>query len=78
MTAPTLLEVRFLSQDFEFIPEVGVSGFVRIELVKSYQPLDGTRTRDFLYHRYSWALATSGTFEFLREIPLGLATVSGA
>lgn len=78
MTAATLLEVTFLSQDFEYIPELGVSGYVRIELVRSYQNIDGETNREYFYQRHSWADATSGSFDFLRQLPLGLATVSGA
>lgn len=81
MTNPVPLDVKFISQDFEFIPEVGVSGYVKLELVRSYQPIDGVRNREFLYHRYSWSTDSTGGvsgFQFLRELPFGLATVSGA
>lgn len=75
----TIPEVEFLSMSGpEFIPEVGVSGYVRLDLVRDYQPIDGESSREFLFHKYSWAEALSGSFEFLREVPFGLATVSGA
>lgn len=73
------LEVKFLSQSFEFIPELGVSGFVRQDLVTSYQPMEGERAREYSYLRHSWAeTVDADEFEFLRAFPFGLATVSGA
>lgn len=74
-----MIEVSFLSQAFEFIPEMGVSGYVKVELCRSYTLVDGGPRGWFLYQRHSWSSdPNAADFAFLREIPFGFAAVSGA
>lgn len=63
--------------NFEYIPSLGVSGYVKVEKILTRTLVDCQRAREMVYHRYSYADATSGNFEPLYSIPFGIEHVSG-
>ena len=70
--------IKVMSLDFQYVPERGVSGWVKQEVVEARTFVDGQSDREMLYHRFSFDPAVSGTFDdVLYEQPFGLASVSG-
>lgn len=74
--------VKFIKETFEYIPSLGVSGWLRLELVEAHTFIDETlwtqdppSTRHMLYHR--WSVSGATEYEVLFEQPFGLGTVSG-
>lgn len=63
---------------FQYISSIDGSAWQKIELVKKYDLVDGTRFREMAWHRYSYADAVSGPYEILFNIPFGYAAVSGS
>lgn len=68
-------------EEYQFIPALGVSGWVRIDVVNARTFVDGqdqSRDREMVYHRYMWRDSVSGNWDFLFDVPFGLSAVSGA
>lgn len=69
--------IQPVSNVFEFVPERGVSGWHKIELVSTHLTVMGERDREMLYHRHSFQSVSGGDFEFLYDQPFGLPAVEG-
>lgn len=65
------------SPTYVFVPELGSSYFVKVELVKGTTRVDGYSNREMIYHRTSYCETVSGEFETLWLQPFGYEAVSG-
>ena len=69
--------VETLSLENTLIPGLGVSGWLKIQVIQKRTFVDGQADRGMIYHRYSHCDSVSGEFEVLFDRPFGLAGVSG-
>ena len=71
-------EVKLIEENYTFVNQIGSFGYLRKELVTGKTNVDGQADREMVYHRYSFADATSGPFEVLSYDPFGCGDVSGS
>ena len=75
LTEPTIQILK--GPTFEYIPSIDRSAYLKIEVIESCDLVDDQVNREMVWHRYSYADAVSGPYDFLYTVPFGLAAVSG-
>lgn len=68
-------EVKFISEDYQYVPLYSVSGWVKVELVTGRTFVDGQSDREMVYHKHSFRDSVTGDYQTMFYLPYGLAAV---